>query len=62
MYVTQTLHPKYLIGVYAVPEGHQHAVSGWTDGGCSCRTLEPTQENRTPGVAHRGRTTSSVSN
>ncbi len=25
-----------MTGVYAVPEGHQHAVSGWTDGGCSC--------------------------
>lgn len=50
-----------MTGLYAVPEGHQHAVSGWTNGGCSCRALEPAQENCTPGFAHCRRTTRSVS-
>lgn len=38
-------------GVYAVPEGHQHAVCWGADGGCGCGTLEPPQANRPPSSA-----------
>lgn len=41
------LHP----GVHAVPEGHQHAVSGWADGGRGRGAVEPPQTHRAEGAA-----------
>lgn len=38
-------------GVYAVPEGHQHAVCGRADGGHRRGALEPPQTHRTQGAA-----------
>lgn len=47
-------------GVYAVPEGHQHAVCGWTNGSSGSRTLEPTQTHSPESPAHCWSSTSAV--
>lgn len=38
-------------GVYAVPERHQYALCGGSDGRSGCGTLEPAQTHRAEGAA-----------
>lgn len=42
-----------VVGLHAVPEGHEHAVFGWADGSRGCRALEFAQTYCTAGSAHR---------
>lgn len=40
-----------MVGVYAVPEGYQHAVSGRADGGRGRGAVEPSQTHRAQSAA-----------